>query len=53
MNSYAKIYDWHRDLTNYYYYTVKYGAKIETYCATVSSPIRREYILQNRRGWKF
>ena len=48
---YNKIYEWHRDLINYY--AVKYGIKTETYCVTVSSPIRREYILQNRRGWEF
>ena len=46
-----KIYDWYQDLINYY--AVKYEAKTETYRVTVSSPIRREYILQNRRGWEF
>ena len=51
MDRYTKIYDWYRDLINYY--AVKYEAKTETYRVTVSSPIRREYILQNRRGWEF
>lgn len=51
MDRYTKIYDWYRGLINYY--TVKYGIKTETYCVTVSSPIRREYILQNWRGWEF
>ena len=49
MDRYTKIYDWYRDLTNYY--GIRYRVETENYGVIISSPVNRSHILQE--GWEF
>ena len=49
MDKYVQIYDWYRDLNNYY--GTRYRVNTENHSVIISSPVTRSHIFQ--KSWEF